>query len=152
MSDLNGTNSSDKIILNDEAPTINDILTGNNNSTNIDDLITKNAEKMNSQTSPDMTQNDSERETLPQINNKSKETDPLSLNILLKHKDKESIIEIVQIPLSMESSDNNNQERYGSNYVQRSNTLNESITTTINRDLSLIYTKIKYVVNPFISK
>ena len=152
MSDLNGTNSSDKIILNDEAPTINDILTGNNNSTNIDDLITKNAEKLNSQTSSDMTQNDSERETLPQINNKSKETDPLSLNILSKHKDKESIIEIVQIPLSTESSDNNNQERYGSNYGQRSNTLNESITTTINRDLSLIYTKIKYVVNPFISK
>ena len=152
MSELNGTNSSDKIILNEEAPTLNDILTANNNSNNIDDLITKNAEKLSSQTDSDMAHNDSERATLPQLHNKVKETDPLSLNILSKHKDRESIIEIVQVPLSMESSDNNNQERYGSNYGQRSNTLNESIATTINRDLSLIYTKIKYVVNPFMSK
>ena len=41
---------------------------------------------------------------------------------------------------------------YDLKFSSPKNTLNESILTTIKRDLSLIYTKMKYVVNPFISK
>ena len=154
MSDLNGTNNSDSIVLNEDAPTtLKDLLTSNNNNNNlqsIDDIITNNAEKLNSPTYGDMAHNDSERATLPQIKNKVNETDPLSLNILPKKTEKESS-GVIQLPISLQNS-NNNQKKYESNYTQRSNTLNESIKTTINRDLSLIYTKLKYVVNPLMSK
>ena len=50
--------------------------------------------------------------------------------------------EVIQIPMSSENSDS----------FKSSNTLDESILTTILRDLSLIYTKLKFVVMPYISK
>ena len=137
MSDLNGTNNSDTIIINEGAPTIGDLLNSknNNNLKGIDDIITNNAEKLaNSNVT---TQADTDTGTLPQIKNKHNEMEPLSLNILQKKNEKESS-GVIHIPI-------------GSNYSQISNTLNESLMTTINRDLSLIYTKIKYVVNPFMS-
>ena len=149
MSDSNGTNNSDTIIINEDAPTIGDLLTSknNNNLKGIDDIITSNAEKL---TNSEMTtQADTDPGTLPQIKNKHTETEPLSLNILQKKNEIESS-GVIHIPISSNSSDGN-QKKYKSNYSQRSNTLNESIMTTINRDLSLIYRKIKYVVNPFMS-
>ena len=36
--------------------------------------------------------------------------------------------------------------------INNNSTLNESVYTTINRDFYLIYIKLKYVINPFISR
>ena len=81
----------------------------------------------------------SELDSLPKVNIKMNETEPLSMKILPKNKQTESS-GIIQIPQSITESN------------LKDNTLNESIKTTINRDLSLIYTKLKYVINPFTSK
>ena len=138
MSDLNGTNNSDTIILNDEqkSPTINDLLQ-NNGKVGLDDIMANNAEKLNTASTTDYSQSDSDRNTLPKFNVKINETEPLSINILSKKKEMEQNSGVIQIPKS---------------YSSPKNTLNESIITTINRDLYLVYTKIKYVVNPLISK
>ena len=146
MTDLNGTNNSDTIILNDDKiePTLNDILSPNNQKS-LDDRITNNAEKILKTEN----HNDSERATLPKINIKINETEPLSMNILENKKSKESS-GIIQVPTSIKSD--NQKDNYNLKYSSTNSTLNESIMTTINRDLLLIYTKIKYVVNPFISR
>ena len=146
MTDLNGTNNSDTIILNDDKiePTLNDILSPNNQKS-LDDIITNNAEKILKTEN----HNDSERATLPKINIKINETEPLSMNILENKKSKESS-GIIQVPTSIKSD--NQKDNYNLKYSSTNSTLNESIMTTINRDLLLIYTKIKYVVNPFISR
>lgn len=138
MSDLNGTNNSDTIILNDEqkSPTINDLLQSNG-KVGLDDIMANNAEKLNTASTTDYSQSDSDRNTLPKFNVKINETEPLSINILSKKKEMEQNSGVIQIPKS---------------YSSPKNTLNESIITTINRDLYLVYTKIKYVVNPLISK
>ena len=146
MTDLNGTNNSDTIILNDDKiePTLNDILSPNNQKS-LDDIKTNNAEKILKTEN----HNDSERATLPKINIKINETEPLSMNILENKKSKESS-GIIQVPTSIKSD--NQKDNYNLKYSSTNSTLNESIMTTINRDLLLIYTKIKYVVNPFISR
>ena len=146
MSDLNGTNNSDSIRLNTEqtAPTLSDIITNNNNLKGIDDIITENTEKIASTSNENIILNESEKDTLPKMNIKMNETEPLSLNILSKNSHNESS-SVIQVPESIKSD---NQDKY----LSRGNTLNEPIITTINRDLSLIYTKMKFVVNPFISK
>ena len=80
MTDSKDNNNSDSLIINEQtAPTLNDLL---NNNKSIDDMITINAEKMNSQSNIDLTGSDSERNTLPKINIKINETEPLSMNIL----------------------------------------------------------------------
>lgn len=148
MSDLNKTSNSDHIILNEESPTLNDILTNNIDVIDVDNMIIKNAENLDSNTNSDMTHSDSERSTLPKMKIKNNENEPLSLNILHKNKENQSS-GVIHIPQSVGSEENN--KKYESKYSSK-NTLNESLITTINRDLYLIYTKIKYVVNPFISK
>ena len=148
MSDLNKTSNSDHIILNEESPTLNDILTNNIDVIDVDNMIIKNAENLDSNTNSDMTHSDSERSTLPKMKIKNNENEPLSLNILQKNKENQSS-GVIHIPQSVGSEENN--KKYETKYSSK-NTLNESLITTINRDLYLIYTKIKYVVNPFISK
>ncbi len=111
-------------------------------------MIIKNEENLDSNTNSDMTHSDSERSTLPKMKIKNNENEPLSLNILQKNKENQSS-GVIHIPQSVGSEENN--KKYESKYSSK-NTLNESLITTINRDLYLIYTKIKYVVNPFISK
>lgn len=148
MSDLNKTSNSDHIILNEESPTLNDILTNNIDVIDVDNMIIKNSENLDSNTNSDMTHSDSERSTLPKMKIKNNENEPLSLNILQKNKENQSS-GVIHIPQSVGSEENN--KKYETKYSSK-NTLNESLITTINRDLYLIYTKIKYVVNPFISK
>ena len=147
MTDSKDNNNSDSLIITEQtAPTLNDLLSPNNNKS-IDGMITINAEKMNSQSNIDLTSSDSERNTLPKINIKINETEPLSMNILEKKKETSTVI---QDPTNIKSE--NQKSNYDPKFSSRKNTLNESILTTIKRDLSLIYTKMKYVVNPFISK
>ena len=147
MNDLDENNNSDTIVINDDPkPTLNDLLSSNNQQ-GLDDIIINNAEKLNSESSINLTHSDSERDNLPKI--KINETEPLTMNIIPKNKDKETS-GVIQIPQSIKSEDQ--KVKYGNMYSSTKNTLNESILTTINRDLYLIYTKIKYVVNPFISK
>jgi hypothetical protein len=146
MTDLNETNNSDGIILNDDKinSTFNVILSSNNQKS-LDDIITSNAEKILKTEN----HNDSERATLPKINIKINETEPLSMNILENKKGKESS-GVIQVPTDIKSD--NQKDNYNLKFSSTKSTLNESIMTTINRDLLLIYTKIKYVVNPFISR
>ena len=69
------------------------------------------------------------------------------MNILGKKKEASTVI---QDPTNIKTE--NKKSYYDPKFSTRKNTLNESILTTIKRDLSLIYTKMKYVINPFISK
>ncbi len=149
MNDLDATNNSDSIVINDEqkAPTLNDLLNPNNQNI-LDEIVPNTAEKYQSSSTIDLTHSDSERDSLPKIKTNINETEPLSMNIIPKKKEKESS-GVIQIPQSIKSE--NQKKKYESSYSAPKNTLNESILTTINRDLYLIYTKIKYVVNPFIS-
>ena len=147
MNDLDENNNSDTIVINDDPkPTLNDLLSSNNQQ-GLDDIIMNNAEKLNSESSINLTLSISERDNLPKM--KINETEPLTMNIIPKNKDKETS-GVIQIPQSIKSEDQ--KVKYGNMYSSTKNTLNESILTTINRNLYLIYTKIKYVVNPFISK
>ena len=72
------------------------------------------------------------------LDTKIPETQPLSLNILKKNNNRENTSSVIQIPQSIKSTD--------------ISTLDESVSITIKRDLDLIYTKLKLVMNPFISK
>ena len=142
MSDLNGTNNSDSVMLNNEqtSPTLNDLINPNNDSKRLEEMLSQNMEKIKPIENIDITpNNNSELDSLPKVSLKVNETEPLSMKILSKDKHKESS-GIINIPQSIT-------ER-----TLKDNTLNESIKTTINRDLSLIYKKLKYVINPFTSK
>ena len=142
MSDLNGTHNSDSIMLNNEqtAPTLNDLINPNNDNKNIEEILSKTVEKITPIENIEISPNDnSELDSLPKVNIKMNETEPLSMKILPKNKQTESS-GVIQIPQSITESN------------LKDNTLNESIKTTINRDLSLIYNKLKYVINPFTSK
>ena len=148
MDDLNGTNNSDTIIINDDKsmPTINDLLNPDK-QISIDDTIARNAEEIIQNSNIEQTHSDSERDKLPKVNINLNETAPLSLNILSKNKENESS-GVIQVPQSIKSENQMKNSRFSSTR----NTLNESIRTTINRDLTLIFTKIKYVVNPLIPR
>ena len=142
MSDLNGTNNSDSIMLNNEqtAPTLNDLISPNNDNKKLEDILSQTVEKIKPIENIDITpNNNSELDSLPKVSLKMNETEPLSMKILSKDKQKQSS-GIINIPQSITEK------------TLKDNTLNESIKTTINRDLSLIYKKLKYVINPFTSK
>jgi len=129
MSEQDGANTSDSNILNDEktSPSLNDIMYQDNNFKELNQMGKDiNIENQNS-----------ERETLSHINKKPGETDALSLglNIIPKKQQKEES-KVLNIPP----------------ILNKTNTLNETIMTTIIRDLYLIYTKIIFVVIPFYSK
>ena len=99
--------------------------------TGIDDLITKNSEIFslpNMDTSP----TNSEKESLHKDNAKSNENEPLK-----KRHDSSEVIQVPQMEKEFEPP-----------FAQSQNTLDESILTTITRDLLLIYTKLKFVVIP----
>ena len=123
------TNTSEGIILNSEniSPSINDMLSSNNDrEQNSDNKIM------------DLSGKESERKILSNINKKnSKETETL------KEITKSS--SVIQILQSFGSDDLNKQKNNKS-------TLDESVYSTISRDLSMICKKLKYVINPFISK
>ena len=85
---------------------------------------------------------------LPTINSKIPENQPLSLNILKKNNTSEHTSQVIQVPQSI-GSDNYNIDINSSN---DKGTLDESVQTTINRDLKLIYNKLKLVINPLIPK
>ena len=142
MSDLNGTHNSDSIMLNNDqtAPTLNDLINPNNDSKTIEEILSQKVESMapieNIDISPN---NSSELDSLPKVNIRTNETEPLSMKILSKDKQQESS-GVIKIPQSITERN------------LKDNTLNESVKTTINRDLSLIYNKLKYVINPFTSK
>ena len=89
----------------------------------------------------------SESNTLSTINKKIPENQPLSLNIMKKKNFSEQST-VIQVPQSI-GSDNYNIDLSSSN---DKGTLDESVQTTINRDLKLIYNKLKLVINPLIPK
>ena len=130
-------NTSEGIILNSDisSPSINDILSSETEKKVIDNL-----EKLPDEDSDkkimDFSGKDSER---VMIDKNSKNNKNIKETESLKDKNKKSSF-VVQMPQSIGSNNINN------------NTLNESVYSTINRDFKMIYTKLKYVINPFISR
>jgi len=96
----------------------------------IDDIITGNSEIYYSNI--DISPTNSEKESLHKDNIKSSENEPLK-----KSHDSSEVIQVPEIEKEFEPP-----------YAQSQNTLDEAILTTITRDLSLIYTKLKFVVIP----
>ena len=130
-------NTSEGIILNSDisSPSINDILSSETEKKVIDNL-----EKLQDEDSDkkimDFSGKDSER---VMIDKNSKNNKNIKETESLKDKNKKSSF-VVQMSQSIGSNNINN------------NTLNESVYSTINRDFKMIYTKLKYVINPFISR
>ena len=130
-------NTSEGIILNSDisSPSINDMLSSEKEKKVIDNL-----EKLPDEDSDkkimDFSCKDSER---VMIDKNSKNNKNIKETESLKDKNKKSSF-VVQMPQSIGSNNINN------------NTLNESVYSTINRDFKMIYTKLKYVINPFISR
>ena len=121
-------NTSEAIILNTE-----------NTSSTLNDILGRENAK-NSAINKDMG-------TLPTINRKIPENQPLSLNIMKKNIPNQTS-QVIHVPQSI-GSDNFNININSSNEL---GTLDEAVQTTINRDLKLIYNKLKLVINPLISK
>ena len=121
-------NTSEEIILNTE-----------NTSSTLNDILGRENAK-NSAINKDMG-------TLPTINRKIPENQPLSLNIMKKNIPDQTS-QVIHVPQSI-GSDNFNISINSSNEL---GTLDEAVQTTINRDLKLIYHKLKLVINPLISK
>ena len=121
-------NTSEEIILNTE-----------NTSSTLNDILGRENAK-NSAINKDMG-------TLPTINRKIPENQPLSLNIMKKNIPDQTS-QVIHVPQSI-GSDNFNININSSNEL---GTLDEAVQTTINRDLKLIYNKLKLVINPLISK
>ena len=153
MNDVNATYSdTDAIIANNNAkigPTLNDMISSENNIQSLDDMIIINEENTNEVIELKQS-SDSDKDTLPKVNTKMNETDPLHMNILGNKEEKQISSTVVNIPQSKKSG--SQKMGYVSRFSETKNTLKESILTTIGRDLYLIYIKIKYVVNPFISR
>ena len=108
----------------------------NNQKTNISDEAKLNQEDL-TPTLNEIFSKENEKSN-NKIDSKIPETQPLSLNILKKNNNRENTSSVIQIPQSIKSTD--------------ISTLDESVSITIKRDLDLIYTKLKLVMNPFISK
>jgi hypothetical protein len=139
---------------------MNDLLNLNENSNesnlnSLDDIITNNANKMNQEENLNQNQDNvmkgiddiivhnsenlgsinvdiSDKESLHKDNIKSSENEPLK-----KSHDSSEVIQVPEIEKEFEPP-----------FAQSQNTLDESILTTITRDLQLIYTKLKFVVIP----
>ena len=124
-------NTSEGLILNSESisPSISDMLSEEKKTNSNNKIL-------------DMSEKESERQMIPNNSNNNKnikETQSLKENKTI-NKTQSSIV--VQIPQSIRSDNINN----------INSTLDESVYSTIKRDLSMIYKKLKYVINPFISK
>ena len=126
--DSKSTNTSEAIILNSE-----------NTSTTLNDILSKENSKSDF--------NNNENNSLPKINRKTAENQPLSLNIMKKNLGNQTS-QVIQVPQSIGSDDYNK----NSSLLNDRGTLDESVNTTIIRDLKLIYNKLKLVINPLISR
>ena len=125
MTDSSDINENENIKL----PQIDNMITESNQLQGIDEIISNNNDLINL----DQNTENTNKNTIIKDQHKSSEIEPLT-----SHESSE----VIQIPMSSENSDS----------FKSSNTLDESILTTILRDLSLIYTKLKFVVMPYISK
>ena len=132
-------NTSEGIILNTDkiAPSLNDMLSSEND-TKILDNIQILPEQNSDNKIMDLSPKESEREILPNNNKKIKETEKLKEN-------KSSSLVVIQVPQSFRSDDFNKDKN-------NQGTLDESVYATVSRDFSMIYNKLKYVINPFISR
>ncbi len=132
-------NTSEGIILNTDkiAPSLNDMLSSEN-ETKVLDNIQILPEQNSDNKIMDLSLKESEREILPNNNKKIKETEKLKEN-------KSSSSVVIQVPQSFRSDDFNKDKN-------NQGTLDESVYATVSRDFSMIYNKLKYVINPFISR
>ena len=132
-------NTSEGIILNTDkiAPSLNDMLSSENDTKVLDNIQIL-PEQNSDNKIMDLSLKESEREILPNNNKKIKETEKLKEN-------KSSSSVVIQVPQSFRSDDF---------YKDKNNqgTLDESVYATVSRDFSMIYNKLKYVINPFISR
>lgn len=125
-------NSSEGNILNTESVLpLNNMILSSSNEDNSEKNITNVLNNID--IIPSSSPQSSDREII--INQNNKET-------LTKAESKSGVI---QVPQSIK-----NEPKIKLNDFN--NTLNESVYTTINRDFKLIYNKLKYVINPFISR
>ena len=132
----NDANTSEGIILNAEAGLpLNNIILSPSSDDNSDKNINNVLNNMEMLQSSLQSNNLSDREII--INQNSSQD-----NTLTKSTSKSGVINI-----PTQSIKNEPQMEFKSN-----STLNESVYTTINRDFKLMYEKLKYVINPFISK
>ena len=132
-------NTSEGIILNTDkiAPSLNDMLSSENDTKVLDNIQIL-PEQNSDNKIMDLSLKESEREILPNNNKKIKETEKLKEN-------KSSSSVVIQVPQSFRSDDFNKDKN-------NQGTLNESVYATVSRDFSMIYNKLKYVINPFISR
>ena len=132
-------NTSEGIILNTDkiAPTLNDMLSSENDTKVLDNIQIL-PEQNSDNKIMDLSLKESEREILPNNNKKIKETEKLKEN-------KSSSSVVIQVPQSFRSDDFNKDKN-------NQGTLDESVYATVSRDFSMIYYKLKYVINPFISR
>jgi hypothetical protein len=132
-------NTSEGIILNTDkiAPSLNDMLSSENDTKVLDNIQIL-PEQNSDNKIMDLSLKESEREILPNNNKKIKETEKLKEN-------KSSSSVVIQVPQSFRSDDFNKDKN-------NQGTLDESVYATISRDFSMIYNKLKYVINPFISR
>jgi hypothetical protein len=132
-------NTSEGIILNTEkiAPSLNDMLSSENDTKVLDNIQIL-PEQNSDNKIMDLSPKESEREILPNNNKKIKETEKLKEN-------KSSSSVVIQVPQSFRSDDFNKDKN-------NQGTLDESVYATVSRDFSMIYNKLKYVINPFISR
>ena len=132
-------NTSEGIILNTDkiAPSLNDMLSSENDTKVLDNIQIL-PEQNSDNKIMDLSPKESEREILPNNNKKIKETEKLK-----EHKSSSSVV--IQVPQSFRSDDFNKDKN-------NQGTLDESVYATVSRDFSMIYNKLKYVINPFISR
>ena len=125
---------SDLINLNDNndsntLQSLDNIITEPNQLKGIEIQISNNNDLINLDQNPEISQKTQKTKE----SNKSNENEPLTFH---------EASEVIQIPMSSENSDS----------LKSSNTLDETILTTIMRDLKLILIKLKFVVIPYGSK
>ena len=132
-------NTSEGIILNTDkiSPSLNDMLSSENDTKVLDNIQIL-PEQNSDNKIMDLSPKESEREILPNNNKKIKETEKLKEN-------KSSSSVVIQVPQSFRSDDFNKDKN-------NQGTLDESVYATVSRDFSMIYNKLKYVINPFISR
>ena len=132
-------NTSEGIILNTDkiAPSLNDMLSSENDTKVLDNIQIL-PEQNSDNKIMDLSLKESEREILRNNNKKIKETEKLKEN-------KSSSSVVIQVPQSFRSDDFNKDK-------SNQGTLDESVYATVSRDFSMIYNKLKYVINPFISR
>ena len=130
MSDLSGSNKDNNINNNDNnsPPQMDNIISEANQLQGIDVVFNNNNDLLNLEQNPEI----QEKKPIAKEHNKSTEDEPLTFH---------ESSEVIQVPMQ-DNSDS----------IKSPSTLNETILETICRDLSLIYTKLKFVVIPYGSK